>query len=61
MNLKDACIARDGLEEGSETFKEIINECQEALDNDDPGQIEEILHENGFEPDYIMDVLDLIG
>lgn len=61
MKLKDACIQRDGKEEGLETYRTIMQECREAVDDGDFDAIEEILYDNGFEPDYIMDVLHKVG
>ena len=60
MNLKDACISRDGTDEGTTLYTEIIEECSSAVDSGNPMDVEEILFDNGFEPDYIMDVLDAL-
>ena len=60
MKLKEACISRDGVEEGTETFNLIIEECSESINSGgDYDAIEEILYGEGFEPDYIMDIIDI--
>ena len=55
MNLKQAIISRDNCSEGEvdELIKEMINRVNEG---EDP---EEVLFGEGFEPDYVMDILDL--
>lgn len=62
LNLKDACISREGdIEEGESIFNQIIEDCEQALSSGNCEEIEEILYEAGFEPDYIMDVLDCLS
>ena len=61
MKLKDACISRDGKEDGEQTYKDIIEECQEAAESGSYFDIEEILHDAGFEPDYLLDVIHTIA
>lgn len=58
--LLKVCIERDGKLEGKETYDAIIEECNEAVMLDDMEAIENILHDNGFEPDYVMDVLEVL-
>lgn len=58
LSLKASCISRDGLEDGMDTYNQIIEDSKEALNNGNCEEIEEILYDAGFEPDYIMDVLD---
>jgi hypothetical protein len=61
LNLKASCINREGEEEGLDLYNQIIEDCKEALNNGECEEIEEILYDAGFEPDYIMDVLDVIS
>ena len=60
MTLLKACISRDGEKEGRETYKQIIEDCKDALDEDRCSDIEEILYDEGFEPDYVMDVINAL-
>lgn len=60
LNLKASCINRDGEEEGMDVYNQIIEDCKEAVADGNPSEIEEILYDAGFEPDYIMDVMDIV-
>ena len=61
MTLKDACIARDGVEDGTSIYNTIIEDCANALETGQCHDIEGILYDEGFEPDYIMDIIDVLS
>jgi hypothetical protein len=51
--LHEALMGRDGL--GFEEADELVSEMRErVLGGEDP---EEVLHEEGLEPDYVFDLL----
>ena len=60
LTLKQACISRDGVVDGAETYKDIIDQCRDVAESGNYFEIEEILHDEGFEPDYVFDVLEAI-
>jgi hypothetical protein len=53
MELIDAYIKRDGISE--EEAEEIVAELRARVwDGENP---EDVLYEEGFEPDYVMDLI----
>lgn len=53
MQLKEALMERDDISEAE--AEDIIREMRErVLDGEDP---EEILYENGLEPDYVFELI----
>lgn len=61
LSLKASCINREGDEEGMELYNQIMEDCKEALERGECEEIEEILYDAQFEPDYIMDVIGILS
>lgn len=54
MTLLEAIMSREGCSLGE--AKKILEEIKEEVEDRGVDQAEEVLHEWGFEPDYIFDL-----
>ena len=63
-SIKDILMERDGMteEEAQEVIQEVVGMCQEAIDEGNLFEVEEIIAgELGLEPDYLMEILEMLN